>query len=81
MIQAFVLIEAEPGRIQELVGELAGMKLFQTFVSIGGGFCAVRSKLQIVDNHFAHGRVVIDNEDVQRATRWRRRFLGRFRQL
>jgi DNA-binding Lrp family transcriptional regulator len=27
MIQAFVFIEAEPGRIQELVGELAGMKL------------------------------------------------------
>ncbi len=27
MIQAFVLIEAEPGRIQELVGELAGMEL------------------------------------------------------
>jgi DNA-binding Lrp family transcriptional regulator len=27
MIQAFVFIEAEPGRIEELVGELAGMKL------------------------------------------------------
>ncbi len=27
MIQAFVFIEAEPGRIQELVEELAGMKL------------------------------------------------------
>ena len=27
MIQAFVFIEAEPGRIQELVNELAGMKL------------------------------------------------------
>ena len=27
MIQAFVFIEAEPGRIQELVGELAGMEL------------------------------------------------------
>ncbi len=27
MIQAFVFIEAEPARIQELVGELAGMKL------------------------------------------------------
>jgi DNA-binding Lrp family transcriptional regulator len=27
MIQAFVLIEAEPRRIQELVGELAGMQL------------------------------------------------------
>jgi DNA-binding Lrp family transcriptional regulator len=27
MIQAFVFIEAETGRIQELVGELAGMKL------------------------------------------------------
>ena len=27
MIQAFVFIEAEPARIQELVSELAGMKL------------------------------------------------------
>jgi len=27
MIQAFVFIEAEPGRVQELVQELAGMKL------------------------------------------------------
>ena len=27
MIQAFILIEAEPGRIQELVTELAGMEL------------------------------------------------------
>ena len=27
MIQAFVFIEAEPGRIEELVQELAGMKL------------------------------------------------------
>ena len=27
MIQAFVFIDAEPARIQELVGELAGMKL------------------------------------------------------
>ena len=27
MIRAFVFIEAEPGRIQELVGELAGMRL------------------------------------------------------
>ncbi|HQY91609.1 MAG: hypothetical protein WAU00_00410 [Caldilinea sp.] len=27
MIQAFVFIEAEPGRVQELVDELAGMKL------------------------------------------------------
>ena len=27
MIQAFVFIEAEPARIQELVDELAGMKL------------------------------------------------------
>ena len=26
MIQAFVFIEAEPGRVQELVDELAGMK-------------------------------------------------------
>lgn len=27
MIQAFVFIEAEPGRVQELVQELAGMRL------------------------------------------------------
>jgi DNA-binding Lrp family transcriptional regulator len=27
MIQAFVLIEAEPGRVQDLVEELAGMQL------------------------------------------------------
>ena len=27
MIQAFVFIEAEPGRIEELVQELAGIKL------------------------------------------------------
>ena len=27
MIQAFVFIDAEPGRVQELVGELAGMEL------------------------------------------------------
>jgi len=27
MIRAFVFIEAEPGRIEELVDELAGMKL------------------------------------------------------
>ncbi len=27
MIQAFVFIEAEPGRVEELVGELAGMEL------------------------------------------------------
>jgi len=27
MIQAFVFIEAEPSRVQELVGELAGMRL------------------------------------------------------
>ncbi|MEJ2749370.1 MAG: Lrp/AsnC ligand binding domain-containing protein [Anaerolineae bacterium] len=27
MIQAFVLIEAEPSRVQDLVEELAGMKL------------------------------------------------------
>ncbi len=27
MIQAFVFIEAEPGRIQDLVQELAGMQL------------------------------------------------------
>jgi DNA-binding Lrp family transcriptional regulator len=27
MIQAFVLIEAEPSRVQELVEELAGMEL------------------------------------------------------
>jgi uncharacterized protein with GYD domain len=27
MLQAFVFIEAEPSRVQELVGELAGMQL------------------------------------------------------
>lgn len=27
MIRAFVFIEAEPARVQELVGELAGMQL------------------------------------------------------
>ena len=27
MIQAFVLIEAEPGRVQDLVEEVAGMQL------------------------------------------------------
>lgn len=27
MVRAFVFIEAEPARIQELVGELAGMRL------------------------------------------------------
>jgi uncharacterized protein with GYD domain len=27
MLQAFVFIEAEPGRVQELVQELAGMQL------------------------------------------------------
>lgn len=27
MLQAFVFIEAEPGRVQELVQELAGMEL------------------------------------------------------
>ncbi len=27
MLQAFVFIEAEPGRVQELVKELAGMEL------------------------------------------------------
>ena len=27
MIRAFVMIEAEPSRVQELVGELAGMQL------------------------------------------------------
>ncbi len=27
MIQAFVFIEAEPGRVQDLVAELAGMEL------------------------------------------------------
>ena len=32
MIQAFVFIEAEPGRIQELVGELAGMKLASSVI-------------------------------------------------
>lgn len=32
MIQAFVFIEAEPGRIQELVGELAGMQLASSVI-------------------------------------------------
>jgi DNA-binding Lrp family transcriptional regulator len=32
MIQAFVFIEAEPGRIQELVVELAGMRLASSVI-------------------------------------------------
>ena len=32
MIKAFVFIEAEPGRIQELVSELAGMKLASSVI-------------------------------------------------
>jgi hypothetical protein len=32
MIQAFVFIEAEPGRIQELVKELAGMELASSVI-------------------------------------------------
>lgn len=32
MIQAFVFIEAEPGRIQELVEELAGMELASSVI-------------------------------------------------
>lgn len=32
MIQAFVLIEAEPGRVEDLVHELAGMQLRQSVV-------------------------------------------------
>jgi DNA-binding Lrp family transcriptional regulator len=32
MIQAFVLIEAEPGRVQDLVTELAGMELASSVI-------------------------------------------------
>lgn len=32
MIQAFVFIEAEPGRVQELVTELAGMELASSVI-------------------------------------------------
>lgn len=32
MIQAFVFIEAEPGRVQELVKELAGMELASSVI-------------------------------------------------
>lgn len=32
MIQAFVFIEAEPGRIQDLVEELAGMQLASSVI-------------------------------------------------
>ena len=32
MIQAFVFIEAEPGRVQELVQELAGMQLDNSII-------------------------------------------------
>jgi DNA-binding Lrp family transcriptional regulator len=32
MIQAFVFIEAEPGRVQDLVTELAGMELASSVI-------------------------------------------------
>ena len=32
MVQAFVFIEAEPGRVQELVQELAGMQLASSVI-------------------------------------------------
>lgn len=32
MIQAFVFIEAEPGRVQDLVKELAGMELSSSVI-------------------------------------------------
>ncbi|NJN95895.1 MAG: hypothetical protein HC875_18205 [Anaerolineales bacterium] len=32
MIQAFVFIEAEPGRVQDLVKELAGMELASSVI-------------------------------------------------
>ena len=32
MLQAFVFIEAEPSRVQELVGELAGMQLASSVI-------------------------------------------------
>jgi hypothetical protein len=32
MIQAFVFIEAEPGRVQDLVQELAGMELASSVI-------------------------------------------------
>ena len=32
MIQAFVFIEAEPGRVQDLVAELAGMELASSVI-------------------------------------------------
>ena len=32
MIQAFVFIEAEPGRVQDLVQELAGMQLASSVI-------------------------------------------------
>lgn len=32
MIEAFVFIEAEPGRVEELVDELAGMKLASSVI-------------------------------------------------
>lgn len=32
MIQAFVFIEAEPSRVQDLVGELAGMQLASSVI-------------------------------------------------
>ncbi len=33
MVNAYVLISAEPGRIQELVGELRGMKLADSVIT------------------------------------------------
>ncbi len=32
MIQGYILIEAEPARVQELVGELAGMELDESVI-------------------------------------------------
>jgi hypothetical protein len=33
MVSAYVLISAEPGRVQELVGELRGMQLADSVIS------------------------------------------------
>jgi hypothetical protein len=33
MVTAYVLISAEPGRVQELVGELRGMKLADSVIT------------------------------------------------
>ena len=33
MVTAYVLISAEPGRVQELVGELRGMQLADSIIS------------------------------------------------